>query len=232
MNLALYSNQTIPETEEITSQLISRIGKRNPKIGYISSAPDPERYYYDSISAYYRHFGASVGKYNDLEDNYDAETLEDAFDSDALHLTGGNTYRFLSWVKKRSIKQKLVKYAKDKGVLIGVSAGSIIMSPTIEASALCGDSNEIGLSDLRGLSLFPFQLIPHAQDISDLKTKAQEIVQKMEIPAYTIRDNQALFYDGNRVEIIGGAEFYPITSKEDKDNQTVLSTRRAAPSPQ
>ena len=210
MKLALYSNQRITETSEITTQLISRLGKKKPKIGYISSAPDPQHSYYDSISAYYRHFGASVGKYNDLEENYDTETLRDAFDSDALHLTGGNTYRFLSWMKKRSIEERLIEYAKDRGILIGVSAGSIIMSPTIESSVLCGDTNEINLSDMGGLSLFPYQLIPHAQDIADLCTKTKEIVQKNQIPAYTIRDDQALFYDGTKVEIIGGAGFFPL----------------------
>jgi len=212
MILALYSNQTIAQTGGITSQLFSQIGKANPKIGYISSAPDPTRAYYNSTSAYYSHFGGRIGKYNDLEDGYNTASLEDALDSDALHLTGGNTYRFLHWINKRAIREKLADYAKNKGVLIGVSAGSIIMTPSIESSSVCGDSNEIGLSDMTGLDLFPYLVIPHAQDIDDLIGKTKAIVREKGIPAYTLRDDQALFYDGSRVEIIRGGGFYPVTS--------------------
>ncbi|KAB2908466.1 MAG: peptidase S51 [Dechloromonas sp.] len=228
MKLALYSNQTIAETDSITSKLLARIGRTSPRIGYISSAPDPQRTFYDSISAYYRHFGGSIGSYNDLEDGYNPTTLGDAFDSDALHLTGGNTFRFLNWIQKRSMKERLIEYAKGGGTLIGVSAGSIIMTPTIESSALCGDTNEIGLSDMTGLDIFPFQVIPHAHQIEGLDTKAREIVRKKLVPAYCIKDDQALFYDGTKVEIIGGASFYPICSEQNRDNHPPQPFRASA----
>jgi len=54
------------------------------------------------------------------------------------------------------MKDRLIEYARSGGTLIGVSAGAIIMSPNIESSALCGDTNLIGLSEMSGLSLFPF----------------------------------------------------------------------------
>jgi len=196
------------------------IGKGSPKIGYISSTPDPQRNFYDSVSSYYQYFDGRLGSYNDLEDAYDEDAMQDVFRSDAIHLTGGNTYRFLASIRSRALEARLIEYATNGGTLIGVSAGAIIISLSIESSGLCHDSNKVGITDLDGLNLFPFQLLPHAQDIDDLSDKANSLAAKINISVYAIRDDQALFFSDSKVQAIGGAEYFPvINGPQKRDNK-------------
>lgn len=205
MMLALYSNQFLPETEEITRWLFRVMGKTGPEIGYLSSAPESDRGYYHANAAYYAHFGAKLGDYNDLEDGYDPASIDRLFETDAIHLGGGNTFRFLFWLRQRGLLPRLAAYARGGGTLIGLSAGSILMTPDIRSAALCGDENEVGLEDLSALGLVPFLCVPHAQVIGDLAEKMLRLSQESARPVIAIRDDQALFVKDGVLEAVGGA---------------------------
>lgn len=66
---------------------------------------------------------------------------------------------------------KLVRYVADGGILIGVSAGSILVIPDISTSHICGDDTLEGMTDYTGLNLVYFSFIPHHDNIPvDLDT--------------------------------------------------------------
>ncbi len=136
--LVLYSDQMSPETDAIDGRLLRLIGKAAPRVGYIPSSSDPERFFFDQIRTYYAALGASVDVYLELDVSFSQETLPALLACDAVHLSGGNTFYFLYWLKRRAMLPVLRDYVVGGGVLIGVSAGAILMTPDISTSALCG----------------------------------------------------------------------------------------------
>ena len=112
------------------------IGKKKPRIGYISSETDKKRKYFREVKNYYQKYGFSQFLYFDLDEEYDPKIKEKLLSCDAIHLSGGNTYHFLYHIKRRKFTSFLRNYAKNKGVLIGISAGAIIMTPTITTTTL------------------------------------------------------------------------------------------------
>ncbi|WP_199621429.1 Type 1 glutamine amidotransferase-like domain-containing protein [Paenibacillus alkalitolerans] len=76
------------------------------------------------------------------------------FDYDAIHLSGGNTFYFLSLLKKRNTMEMLRAYVNKGGILIGVSAGSILMTKTIGFAGY-------GVDGDRNVVYVDFEFLPH-----------------------------------------------------------------------
>jgi len=88
-------------------------------------------------------------------------------------------------------------------VLIGVSAGSIIITPDINTSVFCGDENQIGLIDSSGLGLIDFYFVPHA--ISG-KSLAKDIIIKSKRNNSAIvvnRDQDWIVIEDEKLEVYG-----------------------------
>ena len=160
MKLILFSDQK--QTKEVATELTNLIGLDKPTIGYISSCPDPSREFYSDKKLHYAQLGANITPYFDLEEEYNDNLAELVFKADAIHLSGGNTYRFVYWMARRNLQERLLKFAKSDKAIVGVSAGSIIMTPNISYSQFCGDSNDVKLKNLTGLGLVDFYFVPHA----------------------------------------------------------------------
>jgi len=159
--LVLYSDQIPPATDKIDSELVTILGKSSPIIGYIPSSADPQRKYYNERQEYYSRLGMNLTVYFELDNDYHPNLLESLLSCDAIHLSGGNTYYFLHWLRKRKLLLPLRQYVKQGGVLIGVSAGSILMTPDISTSTLCRDEPIEGEIDFSGLNLVDFAFVPH-----------------------------------------------------------------------
>ncbi len=163
-----------------------------PRVAYIASEPDPERCYYRATQAIYRELGADLCHYVELETGFDENILAAMFGFDAIHLSGGDTFRFLKWLKKRDLLTPLQTYLRDGGALIGVSAGAMILTPSIESARLCGDTNDVSLQDLSAMSLVPFQFVPHVDRlIKDPSTLVAGLMA--EYPQFTRPVNEHYF---------------------------------------
>lgn len=161
MKLILFSDRI--NSSEVKTQLVNLTSERQLTIGYISSCPDPARAFYNRSREYYARMGANLTPYFDLESGFDRSILEAVLTADAIHLSGGNTFRFYYWIMQRGLRPRLLDYACSGKVIVGVSAGAIIMTPDISYSEFCGDCNEVGLEDFKGLGLVDFCFVPHLQ---------------------------------------------------------------------
>lgn len=128
--LVLYSDQFIGQSEQVDQELKNLLLKDNPKIAYIPSQADPTRKYYNDRIEYYKRIGIHDLMYYDLEHEYDEARIEELLSCDAIHLSGGNTFYFLNSIKKRNFTNHLQRFVENGGVLIGVSAGSILNKKT------------------------------------------------------------------------------------------------------
>ena len=202
MKLVLFSDYKYVNTQDFGTRLVKLIGKHEPTVGYISSSPDSTRKFYSETKDYYSKSNVILSPYIDLEDEFDSDIIELIFQADAIHLSGGNTFRFLFWIVKRGLDKQLFEYINSGGVLIGVSAGCIVMTPDISESALCGDENYIGLKDTKGLGLINFHYVPHAS--RNVVNKDVITKSKQDCSAILVcKDSDWVVIDGVKSEVYG-----------------------------
>lgn len=201
--LVLYSDQIPPLTKEIDDELKILFNKPNPRVGFIPSTSDPERKYYKERKAFYYQLGIDLDVYFELDKEWKPELLELLLACDAIHLSGGNTYYFLHWLRRRNMMDTLVEYVVQGGVLIGVSAGSILMTPDISTSALCGDEVIEGETDFSGLGLVDFLFVPHFGAIPINLDELKKYSREHQIVVYAAQDSGGIVVIENEVKCIG-----------------------------
>jgi dipeptidase E len=201
--LVLYSDQVPGLSDKIDLELLTLFDKPNPVIGYIPSAADNERRYFRDRQEYYSRIGIELKIYYGLEENYDSKSLSALLSCDAIHLSGGNTYYFLFWLRKRNMIAQLIQYVAGGGILIGVSAGAILMTPDISTSHICGDEILEGMNDYRGLNLVDFSFLPHYGTRSIDPDKLRKYSQEHGTVIYMCRDSDGIIIDGDVIKCIG-----------------------------
>ena len=121
---------------------------------------------------------------------------------DVIFVCGGNTFDYLDRVRKTGLDKFIVDFSKkENSVYVGVSAGSILAGPDI---AIAGDedSNDIGLTDLRGLCLTDFIVYPHYR--KELKTQLDEFKKRNGYPIIELEDNQAVILNYSNIGNLKG----------------------------
>jgi dipeptidase E len=178
------------------------LGKSHPHLGYIPSEGDAQRRYYRDRVEWYARWGLTMPVYFELDRDYRPELLEELWECDAIHLSGGNTYYFLHWLQQRELLEPLRQYVARGGVLIGVSAGAILLTAEISVSSFFGDRPLDTQADLAALNLVDFSFAPHLNTLRDLKP-LKEYARTLGHPLYGCRDGDGILVDGNRVEFVG-----------------------------
>ena len=186
-------------------ELIALIGKSSPIIGYIPSIADPPRKYYKERQAYYSRMGMDLQVYFELDKEYQPNLLESLLSCDAIHLSGGNTYYFLHWLRKRKMLEPLRKYVEQGGVLIGVSAGSILMSPDISICPQYVYEPVEVETDFSSLNIVDFTFAPHygTMKFSTTISALQQYSLEHQIVVYACRDSGGIVVIEDDVKCIG-----------------------------
>jgi dipeptidase E len=200
--LVLHSDQ-IQDHKEVDLAFIELLDKKGPRLAYIPAQSDLQKKYFNQKVEWYKQFGITDLLYFDVDKEYDERKIDELLACDAIFLSGGNTYYFLNSLKKRNFLSVLRDYVKKGGVLIGVSAGSIIMSKTIDITTL-HDENTIGLKNYTALSLVDFEFFPHLdhnmkQYLEDLKKysiKSKSVI-------YACKDGDGIIVNDHEIKFFG-----------------------------
>jgi dipeptidase E len=201
--LVLYSDQVVAANQQVDSYLLKLLGTTNTRIGYISSSTDPQRQYFTLKQNYYQQYGLQLAPYFELDIDYKPHLLDSLFACDAIHLCGGNTYYFLYWLQQRGLMERLKHYALYEGVLIGISAGAIIMTPDIITAQLCNDTPYAPLTIYQGLGLVDFAFVPHLQDTPEEYTHMQAYADQQQKVLYGCHDGDGIVVAGETITLIG-----------------------------
>ena len=203
--LALYSDQEILENARIDRRMLALIDKPHPLVGYIPSSADPDRKWFKIKQAYYAAIGVTLTNYFELDNHFVPDMLAALIQCDAIHLSGGNTYHFLYWLRKRGMLEVLQEYVKNGGVLIGNSAGAILMTREINSTALSRDIPFPGeeSDDLSALGLVNFAFFPHINLYSNYREAMIKYSLEHPYPIYGCADGNGIIVDGDQIEFIG-----------------------------
>jgi dipeptidase E len=201
--LVLHSDQVSGKTElDVASTKL--FTSKNPKIAYIpSQSDDQEKTWFNKKVEWYKQFGITDLLYFDIDKDYDERNIDKLLSCDGVFLSGGNTFYFLNSLKNRNFIPILRDYVEKGGVLIGVSAGSIIMSPTINIATL-HDENNIGLKNNSALGLVNFDFFPHLDH--DYEKYLKEIVEYSKTSKtviYACKDGDGIIVEGKNMQFFG-----------------------------
>lgn len=200
--LVLHSDQVKGKTQMDEASL-SLFNSPKSKIAYIPSQSDLERKYFNEKVEWYKQFGITDLLYYDIDKEYDEGKKDKLLACDGIFLSGGNTYYFLNNLKNLNFLPLLRNYVKKGGVLIGVSAGSIIMSETIDITTL-HDENSTGLKDYSSLGLVNFDFFPHLnwnkekylKDVVEYSKTSKSVI-------YACNDGDGIIVDGDNMQFFG-----------------------------
>lgn len=131
--------------------------------------------------------------------------------ADVILVEGGNTFYLLHWVKKSGLARLLPDLLKNK-VYVGVSAGTIILTPSL---ALSASEKEILIElnepvDYHGLSLVNFLVEPHVNSkyFPELTFEnAATQAKKLKKTVYAIDDATALKVVDGKVHVVSEGEW-------------------------
>ncbi len=202
LRLFLYSDQLEPDTDAITDRIFSKLPRKGARIGYLPASPDPEREWFQDRQHFYARFGAKL-EFFGVESEFDPTRNSELIRCDAIHLTGGNTFQFLYWLRERSMIQMLRQYAQSGGTLIGVSAGAIMMTSDTSTSYLCWDSPYRDLEGYEGLNLVPFAFLPHFEPSDQGIESLKNYSLRFRGNVYAITDAGAIVVENGETDLIG-----------------------------
>jgi len=146
----------------------------------------------------------------DIEGKKEQELMKLLELKDIIFVEGGSAFYLLKAMRGCHFEKVIRKLLKEGKVYIGVSAGSIVAGRTIKTAnnfGTGGDENIVGLKNLKGLNLVPFDIFVHYQpehaEIIKQKIKnSKKRAKKLKI----LTDDQAILVQGREVMLIGKGE--------------------------
>lgn len=140
---------------------------------------------------------------------YGIEEIEKRLkDTDIIYIVGGKQFILAKLFKEIGFDNLLKKLAKDK-VIMGTSAGSIVLGKTVDSNEYYLDRYKINKKDIEvnNLGFVDFNIIPHYLRADRLKYNEEyykRILKDNTFKMYAINDNQAIIYNDSELNFIGG----------------------------
>ena len=197
----MYGDQVIAQNRKVDLRLLDLVAGRK-RIGYVSSGPEPDRRYYSERRAYYAGLDLDLSVFFDVG-AVDAEGLADLLDCDAIHLSGGDTRAFLRLLKAHDLMATLSDWALKGGLMIGTSAGAILMTPTVAIDALFTGEDPSAVHDGGALNLVPFEFFPHFDSGTDYLPGLLSYSTTTPNRIAACRDGDGIVVRGSAVECLG-----------------------------
>ena len=128
--------------------------------------------------------------------------------ADLIYLVGGKQFEYSKLFNETDTVELIKNVAKQK-VIMGTSAGAIVLGTQIQSKEFWNNRYNIDFEDIKysELNLVPFNIIPHyLRDDHKQWTRdfLNETLANNPFPVYAIKDTQAIAYIDGKIEYIGG----------------------------
>lgn len=205
--LFLYSDQVIPENDRLNQRLMTELAVRDRTIGYIGSSADPDQRFIAEKRRYYATYGVAIPVACDLDEK-DRTCWDGLFKCGAIHLSGGDTRSFLTRLRRAGLISRLRQYARDGGVIVGTSAGAILLTPCINTDALFSGADPSEATDVDALNLTPFEFFPHLNTDASFLPALLNYSRCSTRPILACPDGSGAIVSTRNVETIGDCVWF------------------------
>ncbi len=215
--LVLCSDQQVGVSDELDAKLLELLCETKGKIGIIPSETDRNLRYFKRTSGHYEDLGFNNFMHFDAGHEFDASLIPQLLKCDAIHLSGGETAPFLMNLKNQGMLSILNKYVQNGGVLIGVSAGAMLMCASIDiCNAVADENTKIQNAKKKGkdapkakaksglaLNLVPFEFFPHYENSEFINQQIQIYVNAVRRTVVASDDSQGVVVLGDEIILVG-----------------------------
>lgn len=196
-------------TQAIANKLFELIGDNDKRVGFITTAanvePGNKDWYINQIFNLQRYGFDWIDFIDPSAAGVDWEARLN--EVRVVFVSGGNTFHLLDQARKTGFGNWLEQHLENI-VYVGVSAGSIVMTPSIGiASVDGGDENLANITDLKGFNFVNFEVSPHTPEMVSVaanETYARSIENKL----YAYNDRSALCVIDGKLEIVNDGQYW------------------------
>lgn len=203
MKLILFSGGEYQENKRLNKELFRLSGVKSPVMVYIPSENNEHPKYFSQWKKFYLNQGASKCLYFPLKKRHAKETIKMVFEADIIFLSGGNTFTFLNNLNKSGLKKDFFNFIKRGGVLAGMSAGSILMTPSIHMAEIPGldpDENEVRIKNFKALNLVNFDFSPHYEYDHEGDFQLKRYSKEKKRTVIGCEDGAGLIIEGKKIK--------------------------------
>lgn len=195
--------------DEFKEEFFNMLGKKpeDCKIAFIPTACDPEldksyvKWTTDQIEA------AGFPWYEVDLKSENAHTLRSKLTpADIIMVNGGNTFYLLDQARKSGFVDILRELLDGDKLYFGISAGSYLVCPNIEAAKWKGldDENVVKMTDYSACGLVDFLIVAHYAD--KWQSSLESGLATTNFPVVALTDQQAVMVDGEKIKVVGDGE--------------------------
>ncbi len=194
----------------VDDQMLRVLAGTACRIVYIPSDSDTKRRYFSKVVDQYAKLGITDVHYFDLGEEFDAASIPTLLACDLIHLSGGDPVRFMELMKQRSFSEHLRAFLKRGGVLMGVSAGAMILSRSLGLLAIDeGPKSKSGRRDSKSspknstLKFLDFEFYPHFKSDEQTSKHLAHYARAQKTVVYACDDDAGLMVQNGQVTSIG-----------------------------
>lgn len=206
MRLVLYSGGEREDNYQLDKNLLLFFNKKNIRLTFIPSCSYHSNEDYLQVVEQYKPYGIKKIMQLNIDQEFSATIKKTAFESDIIHLGGGNTFYFLKYLRKTGLLAEIRAWVKNGGVLTGLSAGAILMTNRIETAsfpAFDRDENDEDIKNLAALQLVDFDFFPHYRNSARYDIELLEHSVNSERPVYACPDGSGIVVSDDEMRFVG-----------------------------
>ena len=206
MKLVLYSGGSEEENRFLNQRALELTNTESPKITLIPSssydAEDDFRFFVQEFSK----LGVQRFMLFCVDTPYTKTVLKEVLKSDLIFLGGGNTFYFLKHLKKAGMSTHFAKFLKRGGVLCGLSAGAIVLTPHVHTASFPHfdrDENPWDMKSLSAMRVVNFEFFPHYKNSRRYDAELLHHSKKSRLPLYACADGGGIIIEGDQISFCG-----------------------------
>ena len=214
MKLAFYGGGDQEDNQLMDESLLKLTTNKSTSeisITFIPSSCYDADVYFQNFIKRFGEFGISKFLELPVDIHVDNVMMNEAFNSDIIYLSGGNTYYFLKYLRANKYLQKLKTFVKNGGILAGLSAGAILMTHNISMAGVpsfdCDDNDE-GVTNLKSLNLVNFEFFPHFRKSKRYHDFFMDYSRDNERPIYASNDGSGVIVEKEVTTFVKGQTIF------------------------
>lgn len=201
--LILHSDQSLALTGARDAELLRSLsGKKNPRILYLPSARSSRHKPFEEKKTYYSKLGFTDVNLFEPEESSSEEQILAFKNADVIHLSGGEVIAFSHRLRTTGCDELLKSFLNRGGVVLGVSAGAMVLSRSFKTASLLRTRGEF-----LGLGLVDFEIIPHAHEHFPRQDLLEKFAIEKAISIYAMNDGDIVVVHGKKIRTYGTPSF-------------------------
>jgi peptidase E len=201
-----WTSEIVSAVEELVGKPASEINVAVINEAFVAIRPNhDERWLINELSKMEKVIGGRINFINLRA--YDVSEVERrAEDADLIYIVGGKQFILPKLFRETGFDKLLKKFAETK-VIMGTSAGAMLMGKSFNQNYWQTKYNHIPESDETQYGWVDFNIIPHfgRPDHADFNSEyLTPLLASEPFPVYATTDEQAVVFDNGKITFVGG----------------------------